>query len=473
MDEINVLDYISIFLRRWRLILVTGFALSVAALVVLAFTPRTFRGQAMLIFPKTDQSSASGILSKIAGLGSGLDMGISASGGPGMYSEIIKSRTLSSQVIKDLQLGGLGIEPQNLQESMEIEVDKDGGMSISCFASTKLLKKAKLPWLDKACAGKTEDQKTAYMASELTNAYIRRLKDFDVNHSLSTGRRNREFLDKEVAKNRQQLSEAEDTLREFREKHPVLPPPDTASQQVEQIVMIRSKQIEAETELREVLQSIDHAKTVVNDQKAVITAAKVIQESPVVSSLKAQLADAEVQRAKLLEDLTDAHPSVVEATQNVDKLKEKISKELARVTASETLQINPVRQSLVQQLAELEIRSSGVRARLDAFNDVMQRVEKELSDTAKDQVQYVRLMRDVKALELVYTSLLTQLSQAKVTEAKEPDGFTVLDWAVPEKKRFKPRRTVTVAAAFIFGIMAGCCLAIVKESRRPTKKRRP
>jgi uncharacterized protein involved in exopolysaccharide biosynthesis len=472
MDEINVSEYLIVLLRRWRAILAIGILASVVAAVALLLLPRTFRGQAILIFPKADQSAASGLLSKLAGLGSGLDAGLSGSGGPGMYSEILKSRTLSEQVISDLGLDKLGLEAQNLQQGIDVSLDKDGGMTISCYAPTNWVEGGELPWLNRQCSGKNEGQKAAYLASEMTNAYIRRLKEFDKQHSLNTGRNNREFLEEEVTKNRQQLAGAEDSLRVFKEKHPTLPPPETSSQQVEQIISIRTKQIEAETELGEIKKSIDEAKNVINGHQAYLTAARVIQESPVVTQLKSQLAQAEVQRAEMLEDMTDTHPDVVGATQSIEKLQEKIAKEVARVTSSETLQINPVRQSLVQDLAGFEIRKSGVEARAEALDGVMKRVERELSDIAKDQMQYVRLLRDVKAFELVYTSLLTQLSQAKVTEAKEPDGFTVLDWAVPEKKHFKPKRTMTVAATFILGIMIGCCVALIQESRRPAKRQK-
>ncbi|HOK53305.1 MAG TPA: GNVR domain-containing protein, partial [Armatimonadota bacterium] len=136
-----------------------------------------------------------------------------------------------------------------------------------------------------------------------------------------------------------------------------------------------------------------------------------------------------------------------------------------------TLQINPVRQALVQDLAVMEIKKSGVQARIDALNGIMTRMERDIADVAKDQMQYVRLMRDVKALEIVYTSLLTELSQAKVAEAREPNGFTVLDWATPEKRHIKPRAKLTIAAGLLLGFIFGSLVAILLESKHPTKRR--
>ena len=85
-------------------------------------------------------------------------------------------------------------------------------------------------------------------------------------------------------------------------------------------------------------------------------------------------------------------------------------------------------------------------------------------------MRYVRLLRDVKALETVYTSLLTELSQAKVAEAKEPEGFTVLDPAAPEKHRFRPRVKLTLLAAIIVAAMVGGMIALIQEGRHPQKR---
>lgn len=470
MDDFDITYYAQLVMKRLRLVVLLSVIAALVVAIALRFIPQTYRGRAVLIFPRTEQA-ASGLLSRLAGVSGMSDLGMGSGNGPGMYAEILRSRTISKQVCDDLQLSKAGIEPEKLQKDIHVVMSKDGGMEICCFASTDWAEKGKLDWLDERAGSQGTGKRTALLASEITNTYIKRLQDFNRRHSLSTGHRNKVFLEGEVAKTKSDLSEAEEKLRKFKETHPVVPPPETAVQQVEQVVTVRTKQIEAETELEETDRSIDEAKGIIDDQELIQTASTVVHENPIVTQLKAQLAESEVKRAALLEDRSDIHPDVVAASEEIAKIQERIRQEVEKVTASETLQINPVRQALVQDLAVMEIKKSGVQARIDALNGIMTRMERDIADVAKDQMQYVRLMRDVTALEIVYTSLLTELSQAKVAEAREPNGFTVLDWATPEKRHIKPRAKLTIAAGLLLGFIFGSLVAILLESKHPTKRR--
>lgn len=450
------------------MVIMTGITVMLIAFVVLLMTPHTYRGRAVLIFPHSEQSAAAGALSKL-GLSGMVDFGVAGGNGPEMYIGILKSRTLSEQVGHELKLGPVVEDYSNLQDKIDVTVTKQGTLELCCYAPSSWIKSGKL---DVKSNGKNADQQTARLAAEMANAYIRQLQEFDKQHSINSGHRNRKFLEKEVEKTRRELSDAEEALRKFRESHPALPPPETVSQQVEQLISLRTMQIQAEAEVRETERSAEEAKKAVGDHETIIEASKVVQENAVVSQLKSRLAQAEVLRARLLEDMTEKSPDVVDATLEIEKIKEQIKSEVPRITASETLQINPIRQSLVQELAQLEIKKSGAQARLDTLDTVLTRVEDGISNGVKDQMRYVRIMRDVKAQEVVYTSLVAQLSQAKVLEAKEPEGFTVLDWAVAEKYRYKPKIKFTLAAAFLIGLVPGCLLALARESSHPSVKRK-
>ncbi|MEN6520189.1 MAG: Wzz/FepE/Etk N-terminal domain-containing protein [Armatimonadota bacterium] len=468
MEDINLIDYLQVIWRRRTMVLIIGIVVTLVALAVLLLTPHTYRSKAVLIFPSSKQSSAAGLLSSL-GVSSIGDFDMSSGNSPEMYTGILKSRTLSEQVGRELKLGKIMDNYSALQNDIEVMKTKEGTLEIYCCVPTTWIEKGN-PGIK--LEGSNVDEKTASLSAEMANMYIRKLQEFDKEHSINTGHRKRVFLEKEVDKTSRELSDAENTLRKFKESNPALPPPETESQQVEQLISLRTLQIQAETEASETEKSIEEAKATVEDHEAVIEASKVIQENAVVSQLKSKLAEAEVLRASLLEDMTEKSPDVVTATHDIEKIKEQIKAEVPRITASEILQINPVRQELVQEIAQLEIKKSGVQARLDTLNKILTRVEGEISGDVKNQMRYIRITRNVKALEAVYTSLLAQLSQAKVLEARDPEGFTVLDWAVAEKCYYKPRTKIMLVAALFLGMLVGCVVALVVESSRPLRKRK-
>lgn len=472
MEEIDLFEYWQIMKRRWKYIAKITFILVVLASINLfVFTPRVYRGKAVILFPQSSDS-ASGLLSRLGGsMSMFAGLGGEAMNSPGMYAEILKSRTLNDQVIHALKLEPLGIDSDMLQMHMEVEIDKDGGMQICGYAPTTWAKSGKLKWLDEKYPKQNYKRQTAHLAADLTNEYIHQLEDYEKKHAFSEGRRKRLFVESEVAKTKVELSSAEETFRKFREENPMAPPPETMSDQVKQIIDLKTKQIENENQLKMTENSISEAKKIIGGQEEVLTAARVIQENPVVSGLKSDLANAEVQKATLLQNYTDIHPDVVGVEQRIEQIKKKISVEVPNATESETRQLNPIRQNMIENLAMLEIQESGYQAGSKAMEDTMAKIEKEVSGLAKVQLQYVRLERDVKALEIVYTSLLGELSQAKISEAKEPDRFSVMDWAEPEKFHYRPKVKLVLGMVMLFGLMMGSVLAIVKESKIPAAKR--
>lgn len=471
MEEIDLREYLQIVLSRRRFIIAISFGLALVTFVGLKLCPRSYEGSARLIFPKASESGP-GLLSQLGALQGVADIGGNGLSSPGMYTDILTSRRLSENVIRELDLSEVDVTPEDLQESMRLENTKSGGLQVACYASTKWVKSKKLEWLDsiEELQNASVDKKTAYLASRMTNTYLKELQNYDELHALSTGRRHRVFLHGEVEKTKHQLNIAEEVLRHFREKHPVLAPPETSSEQVKQVIELRKMQIEAASELSDAARSVEEAKSAVADQKELVSAAKIIQENPVVSTLKLQLADAEVHKAELLENMTEKHPDVVAASDEIEKLREKIKKEVTSVVQNETIEVNPVRQALIQEMTTLDIKRSGIQARVSTLNESMAGIEKEISADAKSQLEYVRLFRDVKALEGVYASLLTEYSKAKVEEAKEPEGFTVLDEAVPQKYPAKPRVKLAAAAAFMLGLFGSSFAVILQEFGRGKKR---
>ncbi|MBI2843810.1 MAG: hypothetical protein HYX78_10460 [Armatimonadetes bacterium] len=467
MDEINLSDYFQIIARRKRLIAATTCLALVVAAVTLLVLPQTYRGKAVLLFPQGSQAGAE-LMSKLVGLPSIANLGGSVKNEPEMYADILKSRTVSEQVVRDLHLDSLKVEWDDLKP-VDVEITKGGALEMSAYVPSSWVKRGELEWLNGRYPNASLKRKTAGLAAELANTYVTCLQDFDRKHALGAGRRQRRFLEGEVEKTRQELKKAEEALERFKRANPVVPPPEAATQMLDQVIGIRTTQIEAEAELGDLARSVEEARGIVADQEETQTAAKVVQENPVVTQLKMQLAQAEVRKAQLLENMSESHPDVVEVDQEIAKTGEKIRQEVARVTASETLQLNPVRQALVENLANLEIKKSGVQARLDALREVMERTEGNLSRLAGDQMRYVRLLRDVKALDNVYIALMTEFSQAKVAEARDPEGFTVLDWAIPEKYHNRPKRKVVLLVSLMLGFIGGCFIALVQESGRARK----
>lgn len=77
--------------------------------------------------------------------------------------------------------------------------------------------------------------------------------------------------------------------------------------------------------------------------------------------------------------------------------------------------------------------------------------------------EYVRLMREVKVQEALYTMLTSQYEQARIAEARDTPTVQVLDSAVPAERKSKPVTSRNMAIAGALALMLGLFLAFFLE----------
>ncbi len=109
--------------------------------------------------------------------------------------------------------------------------------------------------------------------------------------------------------------------------------------------------------------------------------------------------------------------------------------------------------SLRAQLARLEGGSSsadGARGSADALNNV-------------------RLYRELKYQEAIYTAMLQQFQLAKADEARDGPLIQQVDVALPPDRKSKPARAVIVLGAAVAGVMLGLLVAFVRRAVRKAK----
>ena len=88
----------------------------------------------------------------------------------------------------------------------------------------------------------------------------------------------------------------------------------------------------------------------------------------------------------------------------------------------------------------------------------------------KARLEYMRLLREVKFNEYLYSLLQKQFEMAKLGEVKDAAVIQVIDEAVPPQVRFKPKRTLMVLLAAVLGfflsIFAAFFLEFLENARR-------
>ncbi len=92
-------------------------------------------------------------------------------------------------------------------------------------------------------------------------------------------------------------------------------------------------------------------------------------------------------------------------------------------------------------------------------------------DTVPDlALEYVRIRREFEMQNQLYTVLMTALEKARIDEEKEDISFEVVDWAYPPRYRYKPKRKLMVALAFVSSLFSGILVALLLDSIQNRRK---
>lgn len=119
----------------------------------------------------------------------------------------------------------------------------------------------------------------------------------------------------------------------------------------------------------------------------------------------------------------------------------------ARFTAQ-----HPTIQTLDAQIKSIQGELAGLSSKVKTFPNVEQ--------------DLLRLTRDVKVNNELYTGLLNSFQQLRLVKEGKVGNVRIVDVAVAPESAVKPQRAVILALAGVLGLLAGLALAFVRNSLR-------
>lgn len=156
------------------------------------------------------------------------------------------------------------------------------------------------------------------------------------------------------------------------------------------------------------------------------------------AQLKGQIVAAEVQLEVMRAFATENNPQVQQQRRQIEEMK----RQLAQMQYGQGLLLPSEKGTSGEQRQEFQVPFAKVP---------------ELG------MELIRLMREVKVQETVFTLLTQQFEQAKIAEARDTPVVQVLDKAVPAERKSKPITTKNMAIAGALSLFLGIFLAFFLE----------
>ncbi len=242
------MDYqkiISVIKNNSKSIIKLSLILGVILFLILLFIyPVKYKAVTKVLPPEQNElSGMNGLLlnSDISGI---LNLGSSA-GNSQLYAEIIRSRTAAEFVIEKLSLQkyldeeDIQLASEKLLKNINVEVNKEGIISISAIAQTPLFSRF---------SSKNDSAKV--LSANIANAFADALDQINRSKLNSRIRSSREYIEEQLAKTEYLLDSAETSLKKFQELNKAVSLPEQLSASIETASKLKSEIMLTEIQIR-------------------------------------------------------------------------------------------------------------------------------------------------------------------------------------------------------------------------------
>jgi len=346
--------------------------------------------------------------------------------------KVLKSRTLSRQVITSLQMS----ERRELAYALTSE---DLAAYTGDVHPVVVEKFQKLLTVRPSKGTRLVDVSYESIDPELAAQVVNTLSEAFIEHNLqarwNATQKASVWLEEQLEELAAKLQDSESALREYAFDHSILfveERKDVTTEKLAQLEQELTRAQSARVEKQSLAMLAEDALRRGGGLPGSLT-------SEAFGELTAQLADLERERARLLVTFAPGYPSVVRVQREIDSIQAAVARERDRVLSGirEEFQVSESREKLL---------AASVREQRGAVNRI-----------SDDFIEYDILKRDAETNRQLYEGLLQRLKEAGIAAGLRASNIAVLDPAEVPNRPYSPRKLIN----FVFGALGGLVLGVV------------
>ncbi len=472
-QEIDVKQYLWVLLRRkWIILLIFFCTVAGAFLYVRRVTPRYRTSVKVLIGEKRGELSLFGDLDFLRQGRSGERMET--------YCELLKTHQLMRTVVEDLKLHELPAKKETSDSiswlgklrqlarfggTASEDVPEDSEAHRIRRATEHLRGSVKVSPIDKtrviqATVSGTDPDKITNIANELADVFIA----YNLQSIISEAKGAHDFISEQLGIVEKKLRQAEENLKAFKEKESVVELTEEAKVVLGMVSAVETGYNTTIARRQEAEARRDAVRRELEVQAKVVKSSTTIAGNPLVQSLKSRLYTFEIELAGLLKIYPEYTPEIEQMKTKIAQTKERLAEGVEEVVTSEISSINPVHQTLVGRLIQLEsdVIAYGVMA--EAQTTFVEQYKTQLEKLPSKELQLARLTRDKNVSDQTYMMLMQRGEEAQLAQAIQVGNISVVDPAIVPLHPYMPRRRLSLMLGAVLGLALGVGMAFFLES---------
>jgi len=259
-----------------------------------------------------------------------------------------------------------------------------------------------------------------------------------------------QFYDEQEKKLLDQLTKAEDALKDFQQKENIIDAPQEVNADLGALASFQKTLNETNSAVRETEQRIAVLDEQLKQQKATISSSTNITVNPVYQQIQNKITELQLQRDGLLQRYTPEDRTVKDKEKEIDQLKKQLETVKQTSVGSESVSLNDVHRRILNELLGARVQLKGLNEKKAVLTQQVSGYSMGAADKQRKGYEYDRLFREVNSKRDSLKLYKQRAEEARISDAMDDRKFSnayILEKAtLPLKKAGRPFMTLLIIA---------------------------
>ncbi len=405
--------------------------------------------------------------------------------------ELLKSRTLSEEVVNDLWnspnrnnlylFGTKSYRPEGIKKTLRDIWDSifNRGNQENFYAEDIKISDSLLfrsSGLIRSSLSVTNERNTNVLnismtsndpdeSSLLANTVARLSQQRDMEWSAGEVVNLRNFLQEQLTNVESELTLVEESLRQFQEQEQIFELEGNAQQLLNQLGSVETKYKTILAEINIIQERMRFIDGKLSQEEKTLKSQLLNSIDTRLSALRTEIAQTEANLVRNSSTYGENHEAVLSLERKLSRLKIDLEEQTNQLIASGTSVADPLkyRQALVDTSLFLESRLANFRSQAVEYRKIVNQYTRELNTLPAKSLRFAQLERDRSVLAETYALMRQKLEEARITEASQLGKIRIIDPAISPFSRTSPNTKINLAVGLIFGLGLGALFALLVE----------
>jgi len=259
-----------------------------------------------------------------------------------------------------------------------------------------------------------------------------------------------QFYDEQEKKLLDQLTKAEDALKDFQQKENIIDAPQEVNADLGALASFQKTLNETNSAVRETEQRIAVLDEQLKQQKATISSSTNITVNPVYQQIQNKITELQLQRDGLLQRYTPEDRTVKDKEKEIDQLRKQLETVKQTSVGSESVSLNDVHRRILNELLGARVQLKGLNEKKAVLTQQVSGYSMGAADKQRKGYEYDRLFREVNSKRDSLKLYKQRAEEARISDAMDDRKFSnayILEKAtLPLKKAGRPFMTLLIIA---------------------------